>query len=395
MTQPARAHSKIGASSAHRWFNCPASVRMSEGVPNTTSVYAAEGTAAHQLGEECLLAGTDAETRIGDSIKVKGTDFEFEVTEEMAEAVQLYLDTVRAEMQPHTKLEIEKGFHLHWIHPDAYGTNDACVSEPFGKLTVFDYKHGAGIAVDAEDNEQLMYYGVGAAKSGDFAEVEFVIVQPRASHRDGPVRRWTIKIDQLAEWEKKLKAAIERVFAPNAELKTGDHCRFCPAAALCPALKDKAFETAKMVFAPVNVKEPPVLPAPAFLSEADLKIVLDSAPIIEAWLKAVESYVFDRAMEGKKFEGYKLVNKRSSRKFADAEEVEKALKPVFGDKIYSKPELLSVAQMEKALGKEGKKILPQYVVSVAGGLTLAPEADKRPAANLITAEQTFSVITSE
>lgn len=386
--QIAKTHSSIGASSAHRWMECPASVSMAAKLPpQPSSPHAKEGTAAHALAEQCLKTGNDA-------IEYLGAEFEEHiVTEEMAEAVQVYLDTVRADLKPHMTLEVEKRFHLSHVHPDAYGTNDACITEPYGILRVYDYKHGKGVAVEVEENEQLLYYALGAAKQGDYGDVEIVVVQPRAPHKDGPVRRWRTNIKYLEAWTIKLKDAISKVFAPEPYTKAGEHCRFCPAMAVCPALQKEAFEKCQAVFAKdpmLNQGEALLLPDPSLLSDQEVKRILDSVSLLDSWLRAVETYAFEKAMRGEALEGYKIVHKRSSRQWCDESLVEKVLSSKYGEKIYSKKELLSVAQMEKALGKEGKADLQQYVEVRPGGLTLASVDDKRPAVHTTSAAEAFA-----
>jgi hypothetical protein len=80
---------------------CPGSVRLSAGIPGRSSRYADEGTAAHQLAERCLTNGIMAAADcIGEVERVRGTDWP--VTEEMAEAVQVSLDTVRGAFEHDT-----------------------------------------------------------------------------------------------------------------------------------------------------------------------------------------------------------------------------------------------------------------------------------------------------
>lgn len=157
----ARAHASLGASGAHRWIACPGSIRTGAGIPNKSSRYADEGTAAHQLAERCLRDGSDAASHIGGIESVRGVAHVVE--EGMAEAVQVFLGIVRTHRAPGDALLIERRFDLSSIHPGMFGTNDACVISPSRRtLHVFDYKHGKGHAVEAAGNPQLRYYGLGA-----------------------------------------------------------------------------------------------------------------------------------------------------------------------------------------------------------------------------------------
>lgn len=165
-THANRAHSALGASSAERWFNCPASPRLSEGMPNTSSTYARQGTAGHQVAEICLRGGYAAKRFRGTTQEVEGEVVA--ITDEMLDAIQIYLDTVRRDYRPGDRLIVEKRFDLSALHPTMFGTCDAVLYRPStGELKVYDLKMGRGYAVEVEKdgkpNRQLMYYAVGAA----------------------------------------------------------------------------------------------------------------------------------------------------------------------------------------------------------------------------------------
>ena len=211
------AHSRIGASSSERWMACPKSPAMSDGVTRKSSEYAMEGTAAHSVAEHFLNMwvkdGDKPKAYPSLFAKVTVEDKTFEVTDEMADAVQVYLDTIYAdaELFGQEKILIEHRFALPKIHPDLYGTNDCCLYTETQSVIVYDYKHGAGKVVDAVENPQLMIYALGALNEfPDATTVEMVIVQPRAKHPDGPVRRYTMGVDDLKAWgDEVLKPAAE------------------------------------------------------------------------------------------------------------------------------------------------------------------------------------------
>ncbi|MBF0339867.1 MAG: DUF2800 domain-containing protein, partial [Magnetococcales bacterium] len=141
-------HSHVGASSAYRWMVCSGSVRLCKNQPKTSSRYAFEGVAAHQLAELCLRRGDDASAFLGKSMTIEG--HEFDVGEEMAEGVQVYLDVVRADLQPGDVMAIEERFDLNHFYPGMFGTNDCSIYRPSsGLLIVYDLKYGAGVAVQA------------------------------------------------------------------------------------------------------------------------------------------------------------------------------------------------------------------------------------------------------
>lgn len=286
-------HAILGASSSERWMMCAASVPMSAPFPNTTSPYAAEGTVAHMVCEEALKAGKPAKAFIGmwgdgseehkdEPLYAKAkrrTKLEFEVTEEMARAVQIYLDAVNnkifeLELLGHkVEIGVETGFSLAKVmgRDDMFGTNDTSLFVPRVYLGVFDYKHGRGKVVEVEDNSQLKYYALGKLIEvcwddllGWFdedlmpEEIELFIGQPRAPHASGPVRPWKIdptaliedfvaelkdaatKADAMMAIYEAAKAARVEPAYPADAFKVGDWCGFCKAKGVCPAFRKEA-----------------------------------------------------------------------------------------------------------------------------------------------------------
>ena len=376
-------HSHLGASSAHRWINCPGSIKACENAPpQKESEYAKEGTAAHKLGEMCLSKKehqlkANPEEYLGETIQG------FVVDTGMVEAVGLYVDTVRKDQEEiNGKLEVEKRMDLSSVFRGMFGTNDAVVYARWSKLIVYDYKHGQGHAVDVVDNPQLLYYALGAyldlGPVFDFTEIELVIVQPRADHPDGPVRRWVISLEDLVQWSDRLREAAIATQQPDAPRKAGDHCRWCAAQATCPAAQQRVTDIAQADFTEPVEK---TLKKPEELTPEQIKMVLDNAGFLDTWIKAVEEHAESQAKAGFPVPGYKLVQKRSTRQWRDEVEVVKELEPKFGKKIYSEPKVLSPAQMEKMIGKkEGGTIVVETLShNPDTGVVLAPETDKRPA----------------
>jgi hypothetical protein len=227
---------------------------MAEGLAERTSSYAQEGSAAHAVAEYCLQKDKDADELIGK--KVEGVL----VTEEMANAVQRYLDYVR-ERSEGCEVHIEETFSLEKLNPpdDMFGTCDFAFFRD-GRLTVMDYKHGAGVAVEIAGNPQLRYYATGALFTLGYPakEVEMVIVQPRARHVDGPIRSETIPTSELMKWAKKLMAVADAALLPDAPLVAGSWCRWCDASPVCPELQEQALRSAQVDFADTVETMPPV-----------------------------------------------------------------------------------------------------------------------------------------
>lgn len=368
-----RAHSEIGASSAHRWMNCPASVSMSRGLPDVKSDYATLGTAAHELSEHCFQEDLEARQCIG--MEFEGV----EVTEEMASYVQFYLD----KMSVYTHSEeyevyIEEKFELPHIHKDMFGSNDFCAVKK-GELVIADFKYGKGISVEAKDNLQLIIYAIGAyhdfADLYDFKTVKLAVVQPRIEGEEWS--EWNISVDELLEYEKILKDGVEKVYSDSPPIKSGSHCRFCKAKATCPALRKQAEDLLTQSFDDMNVEETPKLPEVSTLSMEQLSKILTHSSLIEDWLKSVATHAYGLMEAGGKIAGFKLVQRRSNRKIKDEAELKEAFHDTFGDKMY-RTSLQTLGALEKLIGKEE---LAPYLIKPDAGTQLAPITDKRPEVN--------------
>jgi len=370
MATPLPLHSKLGASSAHRWFECPGSVALCSQMPRTESAFAQEGTNAHTLAELVLRQTPNAFYYVGKA-KTRNNPFDFDIDEDMANHVQGYVDHVREVKNslPGSVLLIEHRFQLSNIHPDLYGTCDAVVYQEFGELHVFDFKYGAGIGVEVEDNEQLMYYSCGALDLGDFTSATMHIVQPRFDHEDGPKRKKQYSIKELIEFGKQLRVRAIATQDENAPLKEGDHCRFCAAAPVCPQLHKRAVDVARTDF-----KEPK-LPEVTALTDEQIAKVIQYAKLIENWFEAVKQHALEKIRSGAKVEGLKLVAGRGRRAWIDEAQAAKVLSGKYGDAAYSKS-LLSVAQAEKQLGQNS---IEGLFHNVQGSPTVAHESDRRKA----------------
>jgi Protein of unknown function (DUF2800) len=386
------AHSKLGASSSDRWMTCPGSVRLSRGIHSLASIYAAEGTAAHEIAARCLKTDGQPYDWIGHKLEVEGRTIE--VTEEMADAVAEYLRTVRAdyaEFEERPQVWTEHKFHLKTLHEDLYGTADRVhhyAEQRF--LRIFDYKHGAGVAVEVDNNSQLMYYALGALLDLKVAVeyVELVIVQPRCPHPDGSVRRHKFMVIDLLDFRADLLDAVARTEAADAPLVAGDHCRWCPAAGLpCPELEAKAQQTARDEFALVPVANTDVT---TFDAERMARF-LAWAPTVEHLIESARQFAYAQAMRGVVIPGWKLVEKRATRKWTDEEQLVEYMKKaeVDPETLYEK-KIKSPAQVEKLLGKKQfAPIAKQFVKKESSGNTLAPESDEREAVRVLTAQEEF------
>lgn len=377
-----KSHALFSPSGSDRWLACPGSINLSKDLPpQPSSPYAEEGTKAHHVLELLLgeyIAGRGPSS-LAFSLKKK-------YPKEMIEHALAFIEDVDAragKLSEPTVLSETKA-ELHFIDPDMGGTADCAIVEEFGRLVVIDYKYGAGVPVDPEENTQLICYALGIAHRYDynFDEVEIVVNQPRAEHDRGPVRSWLIPMETLLGWKLVLSEGAKKARDPLAELASGDHCRWCPAKIKCPEVSTQAFKKAAIVFDQADAKSL-ALPDAAAVPIEKMASVLDASKKIRGWIEAVEEHAFDLLKRGVKIPGWKLVDKRSPRRWADPEDAENAAVRAFGTGAL-KDVLLSPAQLEKEFGPERtKKFIEKFSTNESSGMTLAPESDKRPSVSVI------------
>lgn len=298
-----RAHATFSPSGSPRWLVCAGSVAACAGLPDESGANAAEGTAAHELGDICLKSGSNAADHLGRTCNGHVVD------ETMAAAVQIYLDAVRAELAAHPGaiLAVEQRADLTWLHPELWGSYDAMVLVPFAHAVVFDFKYGRH-TVEVVGNTQLGLYALDPWHRADVQRVDAVIVQPRAPHEDGPIRRATWTDEALSAFAERIRQATAAADAPDAPRAAGDHCRFCRAKATCSALHRHAITVAQVEFSPaepVPAKLSP--PDPQTLTPEQLTLVLQHGAVIRDWLDAVRSHARSVLKAGGTIPGYKLV----------------------------------------------------------------------------------------
>jgi hypothetical protein len=375
-------HALLGASNAHRWLACPGSVEAERDIPNTTSPFAAEGTAAHELAESALRIGVFAPAHVDDCdlalyANIKSNEFlDFCEDQEMADFVRVYVDYVNQTAIDADIFEIEQRVsYADWVE-GGFGTADAVIVKD-GVIHVCDLKYGMGVRVDAENNPQGMLYALGAYAAnsylGDIHTAKISIIQPRLDH----ISEWEISIDALLRWAEWAKQQAEATQEPDAPRVPGEkQCRFCRAKASCKALQQL---TEKAILSEFDDLDN--MPKANTLTDDQMRAALDAKPMIESWLSAVEALVKDRLANGEGFAGYKLVEGRSVRKWVDDAQAEATLVDLLGDAAFAPKKIVSPAQAEKALGKKRAGEIADLVTKPSGAPTLAPDSDKRPAIN--------------
>jgi hypothetical protein len=414
-----RAHAKVSPSGTEKSINCPASIRRSEAFENKSSVFAKEGTSAHEFCElilrETLVKPVDPRDWLGGVIVLSGDkagvykrhrrnphpdrDNVWRITDEHIDAANVWLATILPLVEPGVVVMIETKVDIRHVHPMMWGTADCIIYNPrTKKLWVIDLKFGSGIAVDPDWNTQFFSYGAGAAKlfNYDVSEVELVVVQPRAWHPKGPVRRFIVDIIDFLIFEGWMRKQLARVDDPEPVAAVGEWCRFCPAAPLCPDLYQFVMRTLNVKFTP-KLRERD-LPDLKSMSTRDLGRVFREMKIIEIWMNRFREYVHDRAMNGEIPEGAKVVEGRSIRHWKDPVAVQEELEALgFSDEeIFTEPDLRSPAGIETVMGKAlFKKCFGEMVDKPRGRAVLALEGDHRPAVKVGVAGTGFGKVEDE
>jgi hypothetical protein len=405
----AGSHALFSPSSADRISTCPASLLHTQGLPDSPSFEAVEGTVAHALHEMCLTQGFVAETFIGVAANVlMPTDAlspaewalipDLLVSAEMAAAVQESVDWCRAVPGRHfveQRLSIDPWTPV----PQQFGTSDfVAVDYASRTLTIVDLKYGRGVRVNAFENAQLMLYALGALNEfemfGDLDIVSIRVSQPRLDHRD----EWITSAAELLAHGERLKARFALALNPDAPFYPADKaCKFCKAKATCPALYARTLELANGMFDNLNETASPVIDGTWPISAHDAKKLapehlakaLEAAPLVRGFLDAVESHAMALLLHGQDVSGYKLVEGRSFRRWADVDAA-RILLTEHGIDFFKDPEPISPADAEKKLPKAERARLAPLVSKPAGKPTLAPVSDKRPAFTPATASEMFA-----
>lgn len=392
-----RDHAILSASGAPGWMRCHGKLAMEKGYPESSSKYADEGTAAHEVASMCLEQGQDAAAFVGRLLQIKGGDT-WEVTDEMAEPVQVYLDTVRGlggELMIEQKVDYTRYLFDTDTGITAYGTSDALVVVGT-ELIVIDYKHGRGVKVDAEENEQLQLYALGcydvASLAYDIQTVRLMIIQPRANN----ISEWTLSVGELLQFGLRAKIAARHAahqYEGNAEpkLTPGEkQCRWCKAKATCPALADEVKDIVSGASIPEDFADISPIQSEELRTLTDedryLAAAMAKVDLIEGWCKAVRGEVERRLLEGKEVEGYKLVQgRRGARAWSNPEEAEAILKGMrLKQEVMYDFKLISPTTADKLAkaGTIGKRQWPKVealITQADGGPSVAPVSDKRPA----------------
>ena len=369
-------HAVLSASGSHRWLNCTPSARLELEFENTGSEAAREGTAAHALCEHKLKRALHMRSRHPVS------DYD---SDEMEECTDAYVDFVMEQYETAKQvcedpvILIEQRLDFSCYVPDGFGTGD-CLIISDDRLRIIDFKYGMGVLVEAEDNPQMKLYALGALAVYDalydIREVSMTIFQPRREN----VSTWTIPVEDLKAWaENELKPRAKMAYDGEGEYLPGEWCTFCRAAVRCRARAEEKLKLAQTEF-----RMPPLL------TDAEIEDILAVLPDLTKWANEITAYALDTALNhGKEWNGFKVVQGRSVRKYRDEAAVAEAAKEAGYKDIY-RQSLIPLTEMQRLMGKDRfEEILGGLITKAPGRPTLVPKSDRRPAMNVSNAINEF------
>ena len=382
-------HAILGASSAYRWMACTPSARIEESMPESGSSFAEEGTLAHAVAELYLRHVNGELSQAGflaalSDIRVAHPEIEdgmISYVKSYADSVTELYNTAQART-PDAQLIVEQKVDFgKWV-PDGFGTSDAVIIAD-DVMDVCDLKYGKGVPVSAENNPQLRLYALGsymqAAQLYDIRTIRMTIIQPRLDS----ISTEEMPAEELIRWaDEEVRPKAELAYAGKGEFHPGAHCQFCRAKATCRARAEENLKLAEMDF-----KQPPLL------SEEEIGKVLSRIDELISWAGSVHDYAYQQAIDGHKYEGWKLVAGRSTRKYSDEQQAAGILEMAgYDDAVIYERKLLGITAMEKLVGKkELSKLLGDIVIKPDGKPVLVPEDDHRPEiGGTVSAAEDFS-----
>jgi hypothetical protein len=400
-------HALLSASSSKRWLHCTPSVRLEEGFPNESSVYAEEGTFAHEVCEYKVRKYLNERVKRPQSEEFYTEEIDA-ITDVCAEFVSSIIEQMKRNgCEPLVMVE-ERVDYSH-IAPSGFGTADMLIvgkdENDQGLLHVCDFKTGQGVFVDCNHNSQMMLYALGGlAAYGYIYEIETVrmtIIQPRLDN----ISTFECTRQELEEWGESIRPIAKMAFEGKGEQNAGEWCRFCRAKPVCRACAEEALALCREEFLDLDGgafseeddkadTDTPAFKQPGLIPLAELAEILPTLNRISSWIEAVFAFVSSEAINhAVPIPGYKVVEGRSKRIFTDTKAVvDTAVQSGYTD-LYKK-QLITLTEFEKMMGKKRfNELLGKFVVKPPGKLALVPEDDPRPPVDLNSnPDQEFAVL---
>ena len=405
-------HANLSPSKRHRWALCPGSIREEAKYPDDTSGPAAiDGTHSHTLLEHCIDAGLiDPTTQVGEVMA--DDDGEFKVDADRAARVKTAIEYIR-ERSMGGMLKViseERVDPKHLLgRDDLSGTVDCQIIGP-DWIELIDYKDGMGV-VEAEGNMQLEQYAYGVLAgyklpvNGNYpiSTIRMTIIQPKLALKGmKPITSHEVSVSDMLANLGTLVGQAAATDKPDAPLVPGDsQCKFCKAKGSCAALASNVMKEVGIMFQPtvtqpLDVAQQSADKDPSTMDDAQLRQIMEAAPLMRQLLDGVEKESLRRLKAGQAIPGLKLVHGRGSRAWALPEEqmAEKLVKMGIPKTAVYETKLVSPAKAEKLVWKKRdgtevqltdrqlKTMETEYVSKLAGALTVVPESDGRPAVTL-------------
>lgn len=402
-------HSQLSPSKRSRWALCPGSIREEAKYPEQDSGPAAvDGTHSHTLLEHCI-----DDNYFIDPMKFVGSPMEdhegeFIVDKPRAERVKVAYDYIvtRSMNGVFPVISEQRVDPVHLLgRTDLSGTVD-CQIMGNDWIELIDYKDGMGV-VSAEGNLQLEQYAYGVLAgyklpvngAYPFQHVRMTIIQPKLALRGmNPITSHTVTVKDLLANMGTIIAQAAATDRPDAPLVPGEsQCKFCRAKGSCSALASNVMKEVGIMFQPVkqplDIAQQSADKDPSSMDDAQIAQILEAAPLMRQLLEGVEKEALRRLEAGQTIPGLKLVNGRGSRAWAlpEAEMAEKLVKMGIPKSAIYETKLVTPAKAEKLTWakKDGTvvqltdrqlaRMEQEYVVKMAGKITVAPESDSRPA----------------
>lgn len=356
-------HSKVvGGSTAKRVIGCPGSVALCATMPpKPSSKYADEGTLLHDAIAQVLDKNVKPESLIGMTYQDQVLTQDL-IDNKLHIALNL-LTEVDPNLEMEYAVETEVGFGD--FLSDVFGSCDL-LGRIGNRAIVLDWKFGDGVSVSVEENEQLLFYAAAAMRTESVkwvfdgaTEIECVIIQPPM------IRRWVTTVERVKQFELQLLQAVKASEKKDAPIEAGEHCRWCIAKPVCPKMTGAVDRALHLQLESLDASK-----IGAYLGNCDL---------LEQWITDLRALAHQMLEADKPVPGWKLVNKRAMRQWANEDIADDVLSKVIPqDELYVS-KMISPAQAEKVLKKLGTKLPDDLVVAVSSGSTLAREDDSRPA----------------
>lgn len=375
-------HAKLSASGSSRWLNCTPSLALEAKFPEQGNggVYAQEGTLAHSFAELLLQKFNGDVDTAKYARKLNRLKKNSLYDASMIEHVEVYTTIVIERFQEihavdkNAVLSIEQQLDYSEYARGGFGTGDAVIVGN-GVVEIVDLKFGKGVPVSAEENSQLMLYGLGAYNAFELEHtihtVRMTIVQPRLDS----VTEFEMEVSDLLDWaENVVKPAALLADAGEGELNAGSWCKFCRARKICRARAE-----ANLALTSYDFKDP------RLLQPEEIAKILGQVAELKSWAEDVKDFALKEAeVKGTEFPGWKLVEGRSNRRYVDAEMVQGVLElEGYSEEELLSKKLISITDMEKLIGKKQVGvILGDLIEKPPGKPTLVIESDKRKAIKL-------------